>query len=251
MRIIKGFSTEIYCVCVSDEDFAAERDRVVSLIRCGCNAAMSGISEQRFEQLKKYKNMRALELSLAATMALREGLKRIGLKEADMGYEYNNHGKPFIKGVPGVSFSLSHAGNMAVAVVTEAALQAETGNSFLGIDIEQTARADERIAARFFSEGEQRLYALAKDRAEMFTKIWTAHEAFGKAVGCGLALEAGSMEYVLPERAEPDCNITENKVGSENMEAAAILYLGTEFPIEHGVFSEGGEKTVCTLVNSV
>lgn len=227
MRIIEGFSAKVYGVYLEDADFVAERERVFSKVRWGEDAASAGISRQRYEQLKRYKNQKAMELSLAATMALRAALKEHNLQESRLEYEYNEHGKPFIKGYRNLLLSISHAGNMAVAVAEEFQSEAEAREALLGIDIEETSRVDEKIVSHFFSPGEQRIFAEAEDRAEMFMKIWTAREAFGKAVGSGLALPEGSMEYV----------------------PGALRYLGTDFPVEHRLLCEAGERTMCSLVH--
>lgn len=145
------------------------------------------ISTARWQAARKMKNGAARELSLAATFALREALRVYGIDEAEQEYCYNEHGKPFLAQHPELFFSLSHAGNLAVAAA---------GYSALGVDIERIGRANERIATRFFSEGEQRLLEAATDYSLEFIKIWTAHEAFGKALGTGLSLPRGSYEAV-------------------------------------------------------
>ncbi|MCQ2496595.1 MAG: 4'-phosphopantetheinyl transferase superfamily protein [Lachnospiraceae bacterium] len=172
------------------------------------SVVISQISPARRNIFEKMKNESAKRLSLAATLALREALSEYGIDEAEQEYEYNEYGRPSLKSHPEISFSLSHAGTIALAGILRNSsgrdIIADEGRSCenypknlsIGIDIEEIKRANERIAGRFFSEGEKKMLAEASDYKREFTKIWTAHEAFGKALGTGLSLPKASYEAV-------------------------------------------------------
>lgn len=105
---------------------------------------------------------------------------------------YDAYGKPYFAGQDNVTVSISHAGCLvACALVLE-----EDGKiaSQVGIDVQnvdyEVERA-ERIAERYFSDGEKLLLApQAVDAAaycRTFTRIWTRKEALLKYRGIGMA----------------------------------------------------------------
>ena len=101
------------------------------------------------------------------------------------------HGKPHVQTELRCSFSLSHSGPIAVVAVA-------TDGSAIGVDIEirKPRRHLERLAARVLTPDEHHEWeSLAPDeRVDAFLRMWTAKEAFLKAVGRGL---------VEPMRAVP------------------------------------------------
>ncbi len=105
---------------------------------------------------------------------------------------YDAYGKPYFAGHENATLSISHAGYMvACALVLE-----EDGKtaSQVGIDIQNVdydLERAERIAERYFSDGEKLLLAPhAGDKeafCQLFTRIWTRKEAYLKYLGVGLA----------------------------------------------------------------
>ena len=97
----------------------------------------------------------------------------------------DSHERPFLVNMEGyLDFSISHTAKTVVC-----ALMTDPGAARVGIDAE-TLTGDlreraERIAARWFSEGERAVFA-ADPREETFLSIWTAKEATVKWTGMGL-----------------------------------------------------------------
>jgi 4'-phosphopantetheinyl transferase len=108
-------------------------------------------------------------------------------------FGYNPHGKPFLVGAAGVSFSTSHSHGLA--------LLAFVRDKNIGVDVE-LIREDlglDEIAARYFSTREvATLRSLPNSlRKEAFFACWTRKEAFAKAKGRGLTLPFSRFEVTL------------------------------------------------------
>lgn len=94
-------------------------------------------------------------------------------------------GKPYLPEHPDLHFSLSHAGDWAVCAV---------GNAPLGVDVEQP-RCTMEIAKRFFCSDE---LPETEDK-DFLNRLWTAKEAFVKALGGGLTIPLNSFKVYLNE----------------------------------------------------
>lgn len=185
--VLEGFRQPVYCICTGDEGFITERDRIFGLLSSEWRPDF-GISRQRFEMLKKYKNESMREQSLAAVLALSAALLDFGITEAEQEYYRNKYGKPYITGHPEIEFSLSHSGIYAVAVAVKKADVRE--NKGIGIDTESVKRTDMKLAKRFFRSCECRMIEESSNPQEAFMQVWTAYEACGKACGTGLDFKA-------------------------------------------------------------
>lgn len=107
------------------------------------------------------------------------------------------HGKPYFKD-SGIKFSLSHCKGMAVCAV----YQKETG-----VDCEGCGRTNFRAAKRFFTAEEfaELEEAEEKERSRVLAEIWTAKEAYGKAIGKGLFGGLSEITLMNREKAGDIC----------------------------------------------
>ena len=100
----------------------------------------------------------------------------------------NLYGKPFISTSAGrkISHNVSHSGQYVTLVFT--------WRSFVGIDVEEKRDLPEyhEIAA-YFHEKECKEICKAES-LDLFYKIWTAKEAYVKAIGRGLQIGLSSFE---------------------------------------------------------
>lgn len=105
-------------------------------------------------------------------------------------FAYGEHGKPELDGVD-VAVNLSHAGRRLVVAIARAP-------ALVGVDIERVSRCTSplSLADRYFAAEEAaRLRALpAARRACAFAGVWTAKEAYSKALGRGLTLPLRDFE---------------------------------------------------------
>ncbi len=97
-----------------------------------------------------------------------------------MSYEYGPGGKPYMRGRP-FYFNISHSGDYVICAVSLGEV---------GADIQQMRMGREaQIVERFFSGEEKGLWrrcGTEEERRELFYKLWTRKEAYGKLTGEGI-----------------------------------------------------------------
>ena len=104
---------------------------------------------------------------------------------------FNKYGKPHFKDLP-LNFSITHSHNIAAVAFSK--------DLTIGIDIEHKRNVDDldQLAKRFFS-GPEVEYIETVDtqvKADNFFKIWSAKEAYIKAIGLGVSKELGSFSVI-------------------------------------------------------
>ena len=96
-------------------------------------------------------------------------------------YRHGEMGKPYLKNVP-LYFNLSHSGDFVLCAVSR---------QEIGADIQLIGRSEVmRTAGRFFSDGELATLQACPgeaERTELFYRLWTKKEAYGKLTGRGIA----------------------------------------------------------------
>lgn len=120
----------------------------------------------------------------------------------DIEFKYSERGKPSLSESnqdSRLQFNLSHS--------QEYALFGFTYNHTIGVDLEYIRKISDavNIARRFFSEREYKLIAEAADWEQpiKFCQLWTAKEAYLKAVGTGLTGSLSSVEVALDRARFP------------------------------------------------
>ena len=107
-------------------------------------------------------------------------------------------GKPALAGGEGPCFNLSHAGHLALIAVASAEV---------GVDVEPLAAGErwESMVDVVCCEREAAaLQALpAGQRRDGFVRLWTAKEAYLKAIGAGLVVDPRSVEVSLSDGLQP------------------------------------------------
>ena len=98
-------------------------------------------------------------------------------------YEYGEQGKPQIVNFP-KKFNLSHSGDYVVCAVS---------NGEVGVDIQKWVPYKERTAERFFAKEEWELLQEKdeQERTELFYRLWSRKEAYGKYTGQGIGSAVG------------------------------------------------------------
>lgn len=96
-------------------------------------------------------------------------------------------GKPFdADGV--LQLSVSHCAGFAACVVS-------VGGAPVGVDAEPIRAVRGGVAARCFTETEQRMLAASEMPDLAFTRLWTLKESFVKMTGEGLAASLRTVEF--------------------------------------------------------
>ena len=137
-------------------------------------AALSEVSPQRRQYALRYRQEIDQRLSVAAYRLLHRALcHEYGITEMPQ-FDYDDKGKPSLKGHPGIHFSLSHCRHAVVCAVSDQPV---------GIDIESLDIIDEHVASSVMSENEIRQVATAGDRDIAFYRLWTMKESLYKLTG--------------------------------------------------------------------
>jgi len=104
---------------------------------------------------------------------------------------FNRYGKPQFKDLP-LNFSITHSHNIAAVAFSK--------DLSIGFDVEHKRKVEDldQLAKRFFS-GPEVEYMETLDtqiRADNFFRIWSAKEAYIKAIGLGVSKELGSFSVI-------------------------------------------------------
>jgi 4'-phosphopantetheinyl transferase len=115
---------------------------------------------------------------LAGEMLARRFARERGYGD-DLEIRREEKGKPYLAGVEGLHFNISHAGDLVVAAFSDRPV---------GIDIERHGRGRLEIARRFFHAEEVAalLSAGEEEQARLFVDYWAIKESFLKYLGTGL-----------------------------------------------------------------
>ncbi len=104
---------------------------------------------------------------------------------------FNKYGKPQFKDLP-LNFSITHSHNIAAVAFSK--------DLSIGIDIEHKRKVEDldQLARRFFSEPEVEYMEtlVTQVKADNFFRIWSAKEAYIKAIGLGISKELGSFSVI-------------------------------------------------------
>lgn len=138
------------------------------------------VSEQRREQALQYKHAFGQYACLKSYLMLQDLLREHYGIEGDLVFSYNEHGKPMLKEVSNIHFSISHCKEaIAVAVADRP----------VGIDVETLRVPSEALAERVMDEGEKLRFDISDTPEDFFTALWTAKEAVMKCRGTGIVME--------------------------------------------------------------
>ena len=143
-------------------------------------AMLPMVSEQRCEQALQYKHAFGQYACLKSYLMLQDLLREHYGIEGDLVFSYNEHGKPMLKEVSNIHFSISHCKEaIAVAVADRP----------VGIDVETLRMPSEALAEKVMDKGEKLLFDISDTAEDFFTALWTAKEAVMKCRGTGIVME--------------------------------------------------------------
>jgi 4'-phosphopantetheinyl transferase len=118
-----------------------------------------------------------------------------GMPPAALRFVYGTNGKPRQEGESGVEFNVSHTAGVA--------LFAFAVSRRVGVDVERhrpIAEANE-IAEQHFTPRDRELLAAVSiaDRDAWFLRLWTAKEAYAKALGAGLSRPLSGLDCIADD----------------------------------------------------
>ena len=137
------------------------------------------VSKDRQDKIDRLQHENDKILSLTAGLLAKYGLP----ENAEI--DYNNHGKPLVKNIPDLYFSLSHSKNLVAFVKS---------TQPVGIDTELISQRRIHVQKRFFTENENHFIEQSNNPDTAFFRIWTAKEAYVKMIGTGLSKPLSSFD---------------------------------------------------------
>jgi 4'-phosphopantetheinyl transferase len=138
----------------------------------------AGMSRDKAERINRLKHERDRNLAIAAHRLLCWGLKNeYDITPAEDGWREGYKGKPYLKDVSGIYFSISHSGSMAMCVIDE---------KEVGADIQIVKPLGDKVAELVLSDQEKRAYYDSGNHKDLFYKIWVLKEAYLKYKGSGI-----------------------------------------------------------------
>lgn len=138
----------------------------------------------RWEKVNKIKKEEDRLRSIAAGILLSYGLRENGIDLDACQLMMGTHGKPQVAGCEGLHFNLSHTGNYAVAVFSDASV---------GIDIEHRRALKQTLLDKCCTKGEQAWIQSQPDKEMAFVRLWTAKESYVKWSGEGITFPLKSI----------------------------------------------------------
>lgn len=153
------------------------------------NKWYSLMSEDKQHRVERFRFLDDKKRTVVGEMLARKAIAEwCGVAPESIDFFIKEHGKPYAKDL-GVEFNISHSGDMVVCAVD---------NNPIGIDIEQIRPIDLTVAKRICTD-EELLYLFGHMPTEQdftyttdteiltrFFELWTAKEAYGKCMGCGI-----------------------------------------------------------------
>lgn len=166
-------------------------------------------SEYRQGKITSLKPFASKCLAAAAGIATDEGLRLFGIRERDVQYVLNDHGKPEIAGHPEIIFNISHSGEYAVAAFLHDINSDAAYLYDIGVDIERISRVKKGIVSFMKND------AGFADEPRDLCRRWTVREAFVKCIGTGLS--SIREDYYLEKSENGDIKLCQDIYDGEFM----------------------------------
>ncbi|MEM6612528.1 MAG: 4'-phosphopantetheinyl transferase superfamily protein [Cyanobacteria bacterium P01_C01_bin.72] len=158
------------------------------------------LSSEETARANRFRFMEHKRRFIAARGILRQLLGAyLAINPRSVDFSYGEKGKPALSNATEIQFNISHS--------QEYALLGFIPEHLIGVDLEyQRAMPDAlKIAQRFFSPREfKTLQATAPEQqAKLFFQLWTAKEAYLKALGTGLSDSLTGVEIAFDRNQSP------------------------------------------------
>ena len=148
------------------------------------NSLLSNVKEYRRNKISKLMMKESKFLSLAVELLIKKACEDFGIDYENEEIVFNEHGKPSFNN-SGYCFNTAHSGNYALCVISDVEC---------GCDIEKIKEYKQKVADRFFTEGEKKYLELSNDKDTLFYRLWTLKESYLKCIGKGLSAPLNSFE---------------------------------------------------------
>ncbi len=149
------------------------------------------VSKERQDKIDRLRFQKDKRLSLASEVLLGKALKLNGID--DFTLETDENGKPYLKGISGLKFNLSHSEERVMCVISE---------KEVGCDLEWIKKTNYGMAEYFLTKDEITILnsSMAEEEKQvMFYRFWTLKESFMKAVGLGMRIPLKDFSFSFEE----------------------------------------------------
>ncbi|MBR4554437.1 MAG: 4'-phosphopantetheinyl transferase superfamily protein [Ruminococcus sp.] len=160
------------------------------------------IWDDRAEKINTLRQDKDKRLCLGAGLLAADMLRQAGA--ADLRLGVSEQGKPYLKGCPGIHFSISHDGEIAVCAVAEVPV---------GIDIQQKTHFEPAAARIAFCDAERCYAGSFPDRDAAYTRLWARKESYVKLLGTGFINDPDKYNAVPGGDAEQGVHFSEHRIG--------------------------------------
>ncbi|MCD8077855.1 MAG: 4'-phosphopantetheinyl transferase superfamily protein [Lachnospiraceae bacterium] len=168
--------------------------------------AAAALSAERRDRWERQKGHSGALQSAAAELLLRRALREQEIPlPVPWLWERTEGGKPFVQGLTGITFNLSHSGRYVVCALAREPV---------GVDVQMIPDRERCATVRRFCREEMQEVEEAENPAEAFCRIWTAKEAYLKMRGTGLRRPLDSFRINPdgcvedPPGTQTDCRVT-------------------------------------------
>ncbi|MEJ2412984.1 MAG: 4'-phosphopantetheinyl transferase superfamily protein [Anaerolineales bacterium] len=168
------------------------------------------LSEAELERLGRYKiPAKKTEFTLSRGLLRLVLGSYLGHDPASLDICINQQGKPYLPNQE-LRFNVSHSGKLLLCACSL--------HQSIGIDIQQIYAISslETIAKRFFSFAEREYLAANQSPRDVFFEIWTAKEAYLKAVGAGFQGSPTDVSLLPDHNQTGRFRVSTPSVGKQN-----------------------------------
>jgi phosphopantetheinyl transferase len=181
------------------------------------------LPSERPPDLERQPVSRKIQLILSRCLLKLVLARSIDIAPEEVFLSRNEFGRPFLPGLPQVSFNVSHSGHLLVIVLAH--------DAQVGVDIEQRNRELDwhGIARHYFCASEYSQIAQLEPQGgrSLFFRLWTSKEAYLKACGVGLSQPLNS--FAVPATTRRSRASTKMCINGEAWWLAPLTGLPVDF----------------------
>lgn len=154
------------------------------------------VNIQRREKVLRCKQKKDQIRSLLTGYLLRIALEKEGMDYENTSISILENGKPVLSGNDDLHFSLSHAGEYAVCVISNHRIGVDIETKIKSLFLEGKEGKLQAVAQKILTEKEWKQFNSVKqeEKIKFFLKTWTRKESYSKADGRGLGLGLDQVE---------------------------------------------------------
>lgn len=176
---------------MADKTTLCINDHIAELDELQTERIVASLPEWRREAARKFRFLQGQRECAVGYIELLRGLRLcFGITEISA-FEYNEHGKPFLKEYPNVHFSISHCKEAVGCLVADRPC---------GLDIEYIRKAKAELVRHTMSQEETEIIFSSPCPDIAFTRFWTQKEAVLKLKGTGIVDDLHSVLH--PDRLQ-------------------------------------------------